>query len=384
MEERQFGTYRIGPIRPPSEARSLLLQVTAGCTWNKCKFCELYKNSSFRAYTVDSIKEDIDTMAKYRDLLLELQEEDGTWNRKRLKQFTEAMTYEEYHCFMMMANWLATGGKNVFIQDGNTIALKAERLGEVLQYLKKTFPHIRRITSYGRAETLSKVSGEQYKALKDAGLDRIHSGFESGSDKVLELINKGTTSEQEILAGKNIKAGGIELSVYFMPGIGGKDLTEENALETARVVREIDPDYVRIRTAVIKRGTGLWEDYQKGIFQLCSENEKIEEIKLLIENTGNCSGRVVSDHMINLLQNVEGQMKEDREVMLNILDEYLSLPEETQRQFQFARRKLMISSPGQLKEIASDQILQIDKACKAITSEQSWTERMNEVLMEYI
>ncbi len=384
MEDKKFGTYRIGPIRPPSESRSLLLQVTAGCTWNKCKFCGLYKHSSFRAYTVDSIKEDIDTMVRYRDILLELQEEDGTWNRKKLKAFTESMTYEEYHCFMMVANWLASGGKNVFIQDGNTIALKAVRLEEVLRYLKQAFPHIERITSYGRAETLSKVSAEQFRALKDAGLNRIHSGFESGSDKVLELINKGTTAEQEILAGKNIKAGGIELSVYFMPGIGGKGLTQENGLETARVVRAIDPDYVRIRTAVVKADTELWQDYKNGTYVLCSENEKVEEIRTLIENTAECNGRLVSDHMINLLQNVEGRLKQDHDTMLNIIDKYLSLPEEIQKQFQFARRNMMISEPAQLDQIPQNQRLQIKKACEAIPTEQLWNDKMNEILMEYI
>ena len=127
-------------------------------------------------------------------------------------------------------------------------------LSDVLIYLKKAFPEIKRITSYGRAENLAKVSAEEYAELKEAGLDRIHSGFESGSDEVLKKINKGVTSDEEIRAGKNIKKGGIELSVYFMPGVGGRELTGENARGTARVVNETNPDFLRIRTAAVNRG----------------------------------------------------------------------------------------------------------------------------------
>ena len=132
------------------------------------------------------------------------------------------MLPEQQNCYYVVANWLLNGGKNVFLQDGNTLALSGGRLSEVLIYLKKAFPQIERITSYGRAENLSKVSAEQFAELKEAGLDRIHSGYESGSDKVLQMVNKGVTSRQQITAGKNIKAGGLELSVYFMPGLGGK------------------------------------------------------------------------------------------------------------------------------------------------------------------
>ena len=141
-------------------------------------------------------------------------------------QRLEKMTHAEQECYYFIYRWLAHGGENVFLQDGNSLAVKTERVLEVLRYLREKLPSIRRITTYGRAETLSKISVEQYKQLKEAGLDRIHSGFESGSDNVLKLINKGVTSEQEITAGRNIKEAGIELSVYFMPGIGGRSILE--------------------------------------------------------------------------------------------------------------------------------------------------------------
>ncbi|MEG1930456.1 MAG: radical SAM protein, partial [Anaerovorax sp.] len=281
-------------------------------------------------------------------------------------------------------NWMAHGGKNVFLQDGNTIALSAERLLQVLEYLREKLPTIERITSYGRAETLSKVSSEQFKALKKAGLDRIHSGFESGSDEVLKLIEKGTTSEQQILAGKNIKEGGIELSVYFMPGVGGKALTIENALGTARVVNEINPDFVRIRTAAIKEGTGLWQKYLDGTYELCSDNEKVREIKILIENTKDCTGMIASDHIINLLQDVHGRLDVDKAQLVGSIDAYLGLPLLQQKRFQLARRVGLVVSLSHMKQIPPHQLNQIDEICKSVTDEKEWDFKMNDLISSYI
>ena len=282
--EQQERTFRIGPIRPPSEANSLLLQVTNGCTWNKCKFCQLYRHTKFKAYSADSIKADIDNIAYQADIIRRYQTPLGAWDIDGLNQeLGQIPSEEERQCFYMVANWLVGGGENVFLQDGNTTALSSGRLSDVLIYLKQAFPGIKRITSYGRAENLSRVSAEEYAELKEAGLDRIHSGFETGSDAVLQKINKGVTQQQEITAGKNIKAGGIELSVYFMPGVGGKELTKENAEGTSHVINEIGPDFLRIRTAAVKPGTGLYEDYQNGQLTLCSDEEKLLEIKTVIE-----------------------------------------------------------------------------------------------------
>ena len=190
--------FRIGPIRPPSEADSLLMQVTQGCTWNKCKFCNLYRHTKFRAYTVDSVKEDIDRMAAFARKAERSRRTDGSWDVERLNAELREMPPEEQNSYYVVATWLLNGGKNVFLQDGNTLALSGGRLTEVLRYLKETFPQIERITSYGRAENLSKVSAEEFAELREAGLTRIHSGFESGSDEVLAFVNKGVTSEQQI------------------------------------------------------------------------------------------------------------------------------------------------------------------------------------------
>ena len=384
MNEEKQTTFRIGPIRPPSEANSLLLQITEGCTWNRCKFCGLYKHEGFRVFTVESIKKDIDVMAEYAELALEFQREDGSWDKRAALERFESMTREEQNCYYLVYRWLAHGGENVFLQDGNSLALKTEKVLEVLRYLREKFPNIKRVTTYGRAETLSKISTEQYKELKAAGLSRIHSGFESGSDAVLRLINKGVNSEQEIIAGKNIKAAEIELSVYFMPGIGGKEFSKENALETARVVGEINPDFVRIRTSVIKEGTELWEDYLDGKFQLCSENEKLTEIKLLIENVRNCTGILASDHVINLLQGIQGRLDLDREAMLALIKEYFDLTEIKQKMFQLARRSGMVTNPDDLELLPQDRIENLERIAGSIDDEELWDKKMNEMMTNFI
>ena len=376
--------FRIGPIRPPSEADSLLMQVTQGCTWNKCKFCNLYRHTKFRAYTVDSVKEDIDRMADFARKAERSRRTDGSWDVERLNAELREMPPEEQNSYYVVATWLLNGGKNVFLQDGNTLALSGGRLTEVLRYLKETFPQIERITSYGRAENLSKVSAEEFAELREAGLTRIHSGFESGSDEVLAFVNKGVTSEQQIRAGKNIKAGGLELSVYFMPGLGGRALSRKNAEGMARVVSEVNPDFVRIRTAAIKPGTELYEDYERGGFVLCSEDEKVEEIRILIVKTGDVNTRIVSDHIVNLLQAVKGSLKKDREKMLAILDEYRNMPEPEKKLFQLARRTRALISPKELARMPLRQRRQLQRAAEQISDPDEWTRTMNEWIGRYI
>ena len=377
-------TFRIGPIRPPSEADSLLLQVTNGCTWNKCKFCQLYRHTKFKAYSADSIKEDINNMVQYAERIKKYRLPAGGWDIDGLNEELMEGTEEERQCFYMMANWLIKGGENVFLQDGNTTALSSGRLSDVLIYLRKAFPNIKRITSYGRAENLSKVSAEEYAELKAAGLDRIHSGFESGSDKVLEKINKGVTSEQEITAGRNIKAGGIELSIYFMPGVGGKELTEENALGTARVVNAIEPDFLRIRTAAVKRGTGLYEDFVNGDFTLCSDDDKLLEIKKVIEECRGVDTKIVSDHIINLLQGIKGSLRTDTYKMAGIIDDYLARPEHEKKMYQAARRMALVISPKEMTRLSQNEKKEIEKLIENTPDPYQWEIMMNELISRYI
>ena len=292
------GGYEIGPIRPPSEAQSTLLRVTRNCPWNKCKFCSIYKNDRFSTRSADEIKADIDLISSYK-------------NNAR---------------------------ESVFLQDANTMVLSYDKLREILVYLRQKLPWVKRVTSYGRADSLTKFSVEQLRGLKEAGLDRIHSGYESGSDKVLTLINKGYTKAQEIEAGQKVKESGIELSVYFMPGVGGKDLSCENAVETADVVNKVNPDFVRIRTFVSKPGTDLLIDINTGLIKECTDIEKLLELKKMIENIDSADGYLYSDHIINLLPEINGNMKTDKEEMLSAIIAFENLDTREQRTYQIARR----------------------------------------------
>lgn len=378
-------TFHIGPIRPPSEATSLLIQVTRGCTWNKCKFCNIYRGTQFRAYSADSVKRDIDVIAAYAEETRQHYKY-GRWDLEGLNERLGSFRDEEARqCFYMVAQWMVNGGRNVFLQDGNSTALSSGRLSEVLIYLKRSLPQIRRITSYGRAEELSRHDAEYYAELKEAGLDRIHSGFETGSDKVLRMINKGTTAEHEIRAGKNVRAGGIELSIYFMPGIGGRDLSAENAEGTAHVLNEVDPDFVRIRTGAVKRGTELYKDYQNGAFRLCGDDDKVREIRRIIELADGVSTMLVSDHMVNLLQDIEGSLGEDRsrKKMLNRIDQYLNLPEADRRVFQLLRRTLRAYDLDDLLALPETELLRMREKVMAEAAD-AWDERMNGYISRYI
>ena len=381
MEER---TFRIGPIRPPSEANSLLLQVTNGCTWNKCKFCQLYRNTKFRAYSADSIKADIDNMVYHANRAKKYKNEDGAWDIDGLNRELTNGTDEERQCFYMIANWLVGGGENVFLQDGNTTALSSGRLTDVLIYLRQAFPEIKRITSYGRAENLARVSAEEYAELKEAGLDRIHSGYESGSDKVLQKINKGVTQEQEIIAGKNVKAGGIELSVYFMPGVGGRELSQDNAEGMAYVLNQVNPDFIRIRTAAVKHGTGLYEDFINGEFTICSDDEKLLEIRTVIERADDIDTKLVSDHIINLLQGLRGSLRTDKQKMIDYIDDYLAKPEEEKRLYQAARRMARVVSPKEMDRLSEYELNRLKEFSAQYPDPYEWEVKMNELIERYI
>ena len=377
-------SFRIGPIRPPSEANSLLLQVTQGCTWNKCKFCQLYRHTGFKAYSADSIKADIDNMAYIADRIENYRLAGGGWDIAGINRELSQTSGGERESFYMVANWLINGDGSVFLQDGNTTALSSGRLSDVLIYLKQAFPQITRITSYGRAQNLAKVSPEEFAELKVAGLDRIHSGFESGSDEVLKLINKGVTAAEEITAGKNVKAGGIEFSVYFMPGVGGKALTEENARGMSEVINEINPDFIRIKPAAIKPQTGLYEDYLRGDFILCSEDDKVREIRSIIERAEGIETRLVSDHITNLLQTVEGSLKTDKDYMLGIIDRYLAMPEEDKRLYQAARRTIGILSPESMDYLSANDMNRLKGMADAVSDPYEWEIAMNEIISNYI
>ena len=201
---------------------------------------------------------------------------------------------------------------------------------------------------------------------------------------MLSLINKGTTAQQEITAGRNIKAGGIELSVYFMPGIGGRDLTAENPEGMAEVINSISPDFVRIRTAVVKPGTELYDDFLTGNYTLCSDDEKILEIRRLIETSETEGTVLVSDHIINLLQQVSGRLDTDRDRMLGIIDGYLGMPEEERVMFRLARRMAKVISPDDMKRLSEAEIEDIRHIMYTTADSYSLEVKINNMMCSFI
>lgn len=379
------GTYEIGPIRPPSEAYSLLLRVTRNCPWNRCKFCTLYKTEQFGLREVDEIKADIDTIAFYYSRILQYKK-NGSFHREGvLEEYGKLSTNEEKDCFSMVFRWMQEGQSHgVFLQDGNSIVLQSGKLAEVIRYLREKLPEVQRVTSYGRADTLSRISAENFVQLKEAGLNRIHSGFESGSDKVLQLIGKGTTQEQQIMGGQKVKEAGIELSIYFMPGAGGRSLSEENALETARVIERINPDFVRLRTFVVKAGSLMEAMREQGEFDECTDIEKVKEIKLLLEHITGCSGYLASDQIINLLEGVKGNLSTDLPGMISYINTFLELPQQAQREFQLARRMGFQGDWEDMKYLSPQEFAMIQQICLSVQSEQEWEKLLHNYLERYI
>jgi len=272
--------------RPPSEANSLLIQATIGCPHNKCTFCQMYKGTRFRLRPVEEIKEDL----------------------------------------AMARDYYGDGVYSIFFPDGNTIIMKTEQLEEIFLYARQLFPHLQRITVYGSARFVNKKSLQELLRLKDAGLTRVHTGMESGDDVTLEKIQKGVTSAEIIEAGLKLKEAGLQTSEYYLVGIGGLERTQEHALESARVLSAISPDFIRLRTFVPVPHTPLYEDYRQGRFKLLSPHQALREVRLLVENLQCDNSMVLSDHVSNYWD-VQGLIPRDREEMLADLDQAFLIDE---------------------------------------------------------
>jgi radical SAM superfamily enzyme YgiQ (UPF0313 family) len=329
-----------GPIRPPSEAQSLLLRLTRNCPWNRCEFCHTYKDQKFSLRTVEEVKKDIDTVSEIAQELKALSWRVGEGGEitANLVRFVLQNPREYPDTFRSIVLWLYVGGKNVFLQDANSLVLKTDHVVEVLTYLRKKFPFVERITTYARSKTLSKKSVDELRSLHRAGLSRIHIGLETGYDPLLEYIQKGVTAEEHVIAGRRVKDSGISLSEYVLLGLGGKKMWREHAIETARVLSQINPDFIRVRTLRVLKTMPLHEKIAREEFVLMSDEEVVLEEKLLIEHLNGISSRFVSDHILNLLEEVEGKLPEGKEKMLAVIAQYLALSEEEKQNFRLGRR----------------------------------------------
>jgi radical SAM superfamily enzyme YgiQ (UPF0313 family) len=333
-------SFEQGPIRPPSEAKSLLLRLTRNCPWNKCAFCPVYKGARFSLRDIGDISQDIDAMAAAADLVRAL-----SWRMGEAGDVTEAVAREVFSGALggdpqtkQIALWLYSGGHNVFLQDADSMVMKPADVAGVLAHLKRVFPDVNRVTTYARSATAARMKSQDLAALRDAGLTRVHIGMESGADDVLKYMRKGSTADTHIRAGINIVAAGLELSEYVMPGLGGKRWTKEHARETARVINAVNPHFIRLRSLHVHRAMPLSEAVQTGEFELLTDDEVAAEVRLFIESLSGITSVIVSDHILNLLEEVEGKLPDDREKILSVIDRYLSLPEPERLLFMLARR----------------------------------------------
>ncbi|MEW6672813.1 MAG: radical SAM protein [Thermodesulfobacteriota bacterium] len=266
-----------GPIyRPPSEADSLLIQATVGCPHNRCTFCMIYKKGPpFKIRPVAEIKEDI----------------------------------------IAAQNEYGQSVRTLFFPAGNTIAMKSDRLAEICRFARQTFPRLERITVYGSSQYIHRKSAAELKTLKKAGLSRIHVGLESGDDVTLKRIRKGSDSNQQIEAGRRVMEAGIELSLYVILGIAGRERSAAHADRTAAVLNAIEPDFIRLRTFVPKINTPLLELVRNGTFQMLGPHEILVETARLISAI-TASSRLASDHYTNYID-LEGKLPDDKPELLS-------------------------------------------------------------------
>ena len=270
-------------FRPPSEAYSLLLQVTVGCTHNKCTFCSMYKDKQFHIRKLEDILEDL------------------AWARRHYARV-----------------------ERIFLCDGDALALSVNKLMPILNYIRENFPECERVTAYARAEDALRKTDEELKQLYEAGLTMAYVGAESGSEKVLEDIHKGETRQQLIDGVKKIEASGMKASVTFISGLAGKAGWEEHAIESGKMISEMSPSYVALLTLIVDPSVPMAKDIESGKMELLSAEEVMKETLLMLENTEvtrKCVFR--SNHASNYLS-LKGNLPDDKEKMMEQIREAMS------------------------------------------------------------
>ncbi len=325
-----------GPIRPPNEANSLLLRLTRNCPWNRCLFCPVYKTKKFSRRSADEVKQDIFSIAEDKEKIKEISKQEG--HGGTINRAVVARIHSDYPELLPVAFWQYHGGETVFLQDGDSLQLPVDQLREILLLLKEKFPEIKRITTYARSRTILRRSVEELSRLKEAGLNRVHVGMESGSDAVLEYMKKGVTGDQHLEAGQRIKEAGLSLSEYVLLGLGGKNLWREHALETAKVLNAINPHFIRFRTLAIHSNTPLAEEVEKGNFKPLHDDDVIREEDLLIDSLDGITSYLYSDHILNLLEEISGRFPEEKPRIKKTLERYLSFPQRKKELFRLGRR----------------------------------------------
>lgn len=333
--EQPYQGFEQGPIRPPSESGSLLIRVTRNCPWNRCTFCGLYKGEGFSQRPVSHVLKDIDTVRLWVERLQQGRGEGGAGS---LHEPDAPAGESDWMALYAARNWLLAGASSVFLQDSNSLIIKPDSLVVILEYLRATFPSIERITSYARSQTIARIADDDLHRIASAGLNRIHIGLESGCDTVLDRVRKGADSSTHVAAGLKVRQAGIELSEYYMPGLGGRELSRRHAVESAETLNRINPDFIRLRTLALPEGLELAREQAAGGFVHLGDREIAEELLLFLQSLTGLTSRVKSDHILNLFEEIDGVLPADHQHMIAVVQRFLAMEPEEQVVYQIGRR----------------------------------------------
>lgn len=268
-------------FRPPSEAYSLIVQVTIGCSHNKCTFCDMYKEKQFRVRKIEDVKHDFD-----------------------------------------VARRMYPSVRRIFLADGDALMCRAEHMAEILRYIRAVFPECERVTSYGSPASILVKKQEELDLLHDLGLEMIYLGLESGSDEVLRRVNKGETADEIVRAGLMVKQAGMKLSVTCIAGLGSLELSEEHAIKTAEALSRMKPEYIGLLTLLFELETPLMLDWKAGRFHLMNPIEIAQETLVLLEHIDAEGSVFRANHASNYV-NLAGTLNQDREAMCRRLRQAL-------------------------------------------------------------
>ncbi len=275
---RYFGSV----YRPPSEARSLIVQVTYGCSHNTCAFCSMYKAKKFTLRPMEEILEDF-----------------------RLARQAYSVV------------------RRIFLADGDALIRPAADLEKILEYIAELFPECERVTCYASPSSIHKRTPEELKRLRERNLTMVYMGLESGCDAVLKRMRKGHTAADIVAAGQKINAAGMELSVTAISGLGGVELWREHAMDTAAALSAMKPAYIGLLTLMVEPGTPLYDWVEKGQFQLLDSRQVLEETALLVAQL-DCEGAVFRmNHASNYLT-LKGTLNEDKQALLKRIHSAMS------------------------------------------------------------
>ena len=264
--------------RPPSEAYSLIVQVTYGCSHNTCALCSMYKEKRFALRPLEEVLEDF-----------------------RIAR----QTYRHVD--------------KVFLADGDALVRKASELYTILDTIRELFPECERVTSYASPASIRIRTDEELQTLRAKGLTMVYMGLESGSDEVLKLMRKGHPAAEIIEMGQKVRRNGIALSVTAITGLGGPELLEKHAIETAKAFNAMNPEYIGMLTLMVEHGTPLYDWVRDGKFQLLTQPQVLEETRLLVENLDSPGSVFRMNHASNYLV-LKGTLNQDKEAMLRTID----------------------------------------------------------------